>query len=323
MVDNHHHSSCQHSHGHSHGAHGLTTSRLALSALMTGAFVLFEVIASLRAGSLALLSDAGHNFTDLFALCLSWYAIKLSKKPATDTRTFGFHRASILTALANALTLVVIAIVIVQQAVARLLHPVEVQSSTVMIVASIALFLNLFIALALRGEAKHSVNVRSAFLHMVGDAIASIGVVIAGAIIHFTGWNIADPITSLILAGFIGWSSWSIIRETVTVLLEGTPTGMDVKSLANDILSQDGVLDLHDLHVWTIADDLVALSCHLLLANTDMQSAASVVQSVKRMLSDRYHIEHATIETECGGCDGERYCSLGAPAAIRTQGSGS
>jgi cobalt-zinc-cadmium efflux system protein len=178
-------------------------------------------------------------------------------------------------------------------------------------VAAVALLLNTAIAYWLRGAARHSLNMRSAFLHMVGDALASAGVVVAGLIIYFTGWLYADPLVSVLIGLFIAYSSWDILVETVNVLLEGTPRGMDVDALAQAILKTPGVADMHDLHVWTIADGMHALSCHLRVHDSEIRSPAQVVQAVKALLVSDYDITHSTIETECDGCaDNERYCCL-------------
>ncbi len=317
MTHNHDQShSCCHHGPHTHSAAGLSSRRLAVSALLTILFVALEFTAGLRSNSLALISDAWHNFSDVLALMLSWYAIRVSLKPATALYTYGFHRVSILTALANALTILVIGVLMAQAAIVRLMHPLQVQSSLMMGVAALALVLNLGIALVLRGEAKHSINVRSAFLHMAGDALASLGVVMAGAVIHFTGWEAADPLTSLLLALLILWSSWSIIRDTLNVLLESTPRGMDTNRMASDMLTIAGVQDVHDLHVWTIADEMYALSCHIQVSLPQPSDSALVVRAVKSLLAEKYAIDHVTIETECGGCgDGGLYCELASASA--------
>ncbi len=296
---------------HHHGAENLTDGRLRVAIGLTFVFVLAELISGLRAGSLALVSDAGHNFTDGLALALSWYAIKLARRPATGDKTFGYHRAGILAALLNSVTLLVISVFILREAILHLLHPEPVASGVMMAVAGVAIVLNLAIALGIRGEAAHSVNMRSAYIHMAGDALASLGVVIAGAVIHFTHWYYADPLISLGIAGMITWSSWGIITETVNVLLEGAPRGMDLNKMARDITAVAGVDDVHDLHVWTIADHLNALSCHLHICKAEAGQAAGIVRDVKAMLAADYDVRHSTIETECRGCtDKELYCSM-------------
>ena len=293
----------------------MSQTKLKLSLCLTLAFVVVEAITGVRAGSLALLSDAGHNFTDALALGLSWYALWIAAKPATPSKTYGFHRVGILTALFNALTLIVIAVFIFSEAWQSFLHPHAVSSIPMMVVAGIAFAMNASIALGLRGEARSNVNMRSAFIHMAGDALSSLGVIAAGAVIHFTHWNYADPLVSLLIGLFIVYSSWGIVRETVNVLLEGTPRGLDIGDMARAMQAIDGVTHVHDLHVWTIGDGMNALSCHLRVGEADMLASSRVVQNVKILLADRYDVRHSTIETECGGgdCDlAQLYCQMGS-----------
>jgi cobalt-zinc-cadmium efflux system protein len=294
----------------------MSETKLKLSMLLTFSFVVIEMVAGLRANSLALVSDAGHNFTDGLALALSWYALWIARKPATPTRTYGYHRVGILTALFNAVTLVVIAIYIFSEAVQLFRHPQTVASAPMIAVASIALVMNTVIAVALRGEAAHNVNMRSAFIHMAGDALSSLGVIIAGLLIHYTGWVYADPLISVLIGAFIVYTSWGIVVETLNVLLEGTPRGLDINAMALAMQAVPGVMDMHDLHVWTIADGMNALSCHLRVDETDLRGASRVVQEVKGVLAADYAVGHATIETECSGCNPlELYCQLGAHGA--------
>ena len=299
--------SCNHEH---HSAAGMTEQRVMLSLILTFTFVIVEFISGLRSNSLALLSDSGHNLSDGLALLFSWYALRVARRPATPTRTYGFHRVGILTALFNALTLLLIAVFIFVEAYHLFLNPPQVSSNLMMMVAGIAFVLNTTIAVGLHGEAHHDVNVRSAYIHMMGDAISSIGVIVAGAVIHFTGWRYADPLVSVMIGAFIVYSSAGIVKETVNVLLEGAPNGLDVEDLVKQMRAVAGVSDVHDLHVWTIANGMNALSCHLTLtAETDLRPS-STVAAVKSLLRDN-NIPHSTIETECGGCENsELYCQL-------------
>ena len=301
------HASCNHEH---HSAAGMTERRVMLSLCLTFTFVVVEFISGLRSNSLALLSDSGHNFSDGLALLLSWYALRVARKPATPKRTYGFHRVGILTALFNALTLLLIALFIFVEAYHLFLNPTPVSSSLMMGVAAVAFVLNTGIAVGLHGEALHDVNVRSAYVHMMGDAISSIGVIIAGAVIHFTNWRYADPLVSVLIGLFIVYSSVGIVRETITVLLEGAPSGLDVEDLVAQMRAVIGVSDVHDLHVWTIANEMNALSCHLTLGEETNVNASVVVAEVKALLRAN-NIPHSTIETECGGCENaELYCQL-------------
>ncbi|HLV81733.1 MAG TPA: cation diffusion facilitator family transporter [Chthonomonadaceae bacterium] len=295
-----------------HHAGEMSAGRLRVSLALTLGFVLLEAIVAVRAHSLALLSDAGHNFTDAFALALSGYAVWIARKPASSTRTYGYHRVGILTALFNATLLLVIAALIFREAIGLLVHPpAHIESLWMMGVAAVAILLNGGIALSLRGEAAHDVNIRSAFVHMAGDALSAAGVVVAGAIIHWTGWVYADPLVSMLIGLFIVTSSWGILVETVNILLEGTPRGMDVEALATAIRSMPGVADVHDLHVWAIAEGMNALSCHLLIQDEEASRAAAILEAIKERLAAEYGVAHSTIETECGGCDlNALYCSM-------------
>lgn len=297
-MPEHNHQNCGH-----HSAAGLSDGRLRLSIAATLLFVVGEMAVGFHANSLALLSDAGHNFTDGLALALSWYAMRVASRPPDASRTYGYRRVGILTALANALTLIVIAALIGWEGILRLIHPQPANGPAIACTAAVALALNTVIALALRSSARNSINMKGAYLHMAGDAVASVGVIAAGLIIRYTGLQIADPIVSLIIAAIIARSSWGLIQETVNVLLEGAPAGIDVNALADNVLAIEGVSDLHDLHLWTIGDGMNALSCHLIVKEEDAERAGSVVQSVKRLLAERYQVGHSVIETECGGCD--------------------
>ena len=307
MAEAHvHGSGCQH-----HSAAGMSEGKVRLAMLLTFGFVVVEAFFGYRSHSLALLSDAGHNFTDAMALALSWYALRVARKPADSTRTYGYHRVGILTALFNALTLLFIAGFIFVEAYRLLLHPAMVSSIPMMGVAAIAVLLNTGIAVGLRGEAKHNVNMRSAYIHMAGDALSALGVILAGAVIHYTGWQYADPLVSVLIGLFIIYSSWGIVVETVNVLLEGAPRGLDMNGLVQAVQAVPGVVGVHDLHVWTIADNMNALSCHLRIAEASQSESGQIVRQVKTLLADRYAVHHSTLETECGGCDSNAlYCSL-------------
>src|SRR5712691_11206155 len=217
-------------HGHDHGT-SLTGRRLLFSVIVTVAFVIGEAVAGYFSNSLALLSDAGHNFADALALILSWYGLWIARRPSSAKRTFGYHRVGILVALVNAVSLVVIALLIFWEAASRLGHPEPVRSTPMIVVAAIAILLNTVISLWLRRAAKADLNVRSAYTHMLGDAISAAGVLVAGVVVAFTGASIADPIVSILIGLLILWSSWGILRESVNVLLEAIPSGMDMDSV--------------------------------------------------------------------------------------------
>jgi cobalt-zinc-cadmium efflux system protein len=289
--------------GHAGHTHGPTSGRkLWISLAVTLVFVAFEAIAGWRSHSLALISDAGHNLSDAVALGLAAFAIWISQRPATARRTFGYHRVAILTALFNAVTLVVLAAFIAIEAWQRFLKPEPVASDMMIWVALIAVLMNTVIAVALSGDAKHSLNSRAAYVHMAGDALSSLAVAVAGVIVHFTGWRYADPLVSVLIAAFIAYTAWGIVRDATDILLENTPRDVDVDALVASIHSVPMVQNVHDLHIWTVGDGLHFLSCHVALpADATLTECASIVQTIGDKLHDEFNIGHATIQTEVIG----------------------
>jgi cobalt-zinc-cadmium efflux system protein len=295
-------------HGHHHGS-TLTGRRLGFSIFITLAFVIGEAITGYLSHSLALMSDAGHNFADALALVFSWYAIWISRKPSTAQRTFGYHRVGILAALVNAVSLVVIALLIFWEAIDRLRHPEPVQSTPMIVVALIAVLMNTVISLWLRSGAKNDLNVRGAYMHMVGDAISAAGVVVAGVIVAFTGASIADPAVSILIGILILWSSWGILKESVNVLLEAIPEGMKMGQVEASIGGVQGVLAVHDLHVWTVGPGMVCCSCHILVNEQSVREGENVLRAVTEELEHQFGIAHATIQVEVEGCEpNDMYC---------------
>jgi cobalt-zinc-cadmium efflux system protein len=284
---------------------------LGLSVVLTFVFVLGEAIAGHLANSLALLSDAGHNFADALALILSWYAFWMARRPSDARRTFGYHRAGILAALVNALFLVIIALFIFWEALQRLRAPEPVESGPMIGVAIVAMLLNGTISLWLRGEAKHDLNIRSAYLHMLGDAVSALGVVVAGILVAVTGASWADPVVSILIGVLILWSSWGIFTEALTVLMEGVPRGVNVEALEQAICGVPGVLNVHHLHVWAVGSGLIACSCHVLVAEQSVRSGQQVLRAVNEMLHAQFGIGHTTVQVEVEGCEpNDMYCTL-------------
>jgi len=257
--------------------------------------------------SLALMADAGHNFADALALALSAFALWMATKPTDSKRTFGYHRVGILAALVNAVGLVVMAGAIFWKALQRLYAPAPVQSGPMIWVALLAIILNSGIAWWLFKAAQEDLNIRGAYLHMVGDAAASFGVVIAGIIIALTGAYIADPIVSIIFAALVLWSSWSILTESIHVLLEATPIGLDLERVEQAIRGVRGVFDTHDLHVWTVSSGLIAGSCHIVVADQSVTNSQQIHQNVAHMLEHNFNISHSTIQIEVEDCGGHEH----------------
>jgi len=238
---------------------------------MTIAFVVAEALAGWFGHSLALLSDAGHNLADAAALALSWYALRMATKPSHHGMTFGYHRVGVFAALVNAVSLVFIALVIGWEAVARIRAPEPASGALMIGVAAAAIVVNAAISIRLRGGARHDINVRSAYLHMIGDAVSAGGVVVAGVLVAVTHTTVADPIVSLLIAGLILYSSYDVLRESATVLLEGTPASIDMPGVIAAIKDVTGVLDVHDLHVWMVGPGVIACSCHIVVGEQSVR----------------------------------------------------
>jgi len=290
---------------HSHGD-GISSSTMWLVTAITFAFCLGEALIGYKSNSLALMADAGHNFADALALALSAFALWIATKPADNKRTFGYHRVGILAALVNAIGLVIMALVIFWEAIQRLQVPEHVQSTPMIWVALLAIILNSGIAWWLASASKEDLNIRGAYFHMLGDAAASLGVVIAGIVIAFTSWFIADPIVSIIFALLVLWSSWSIFTESIQMLLEGIPAGLELAKVEQTITNVDGVINVHDLHVWTVSLGLIACSCHIVVEEQNVGSAQRIQAEVAHELEHDFNISHTTIQIEvedCGGHD--------------------
>jgi len=283
-----------------------------LAVLLTVLFVVAEAAAGWFGHSVALFSDAGHNFADALALGFSWYALRIARRPSTAKRTFGYHRVGILAALVNAVSLVAIALLIGWEATHRLLNPPPLVNGGVMIaVAAVAVAVNALIARWLHHGAAHDLNVRSAYLHMLGDAASAGAVIVAGVVVAATHSSRADPVVSYLIVGLILWSSWGILAESVGILLEASPVGLDMAAVEQAIGSISGVLDVHDLHVWTVGPGVVACSCHVVVAEQTVSSGQQVLRAIVADLEHRFHINHTTVQLEVEGCEQtQMYCTI-------------
>jgi cobalt-zinc-cadmium efflux system protein len=289
-------------HGHQHVDGPTSGTRLWISLVVTSAFCIGEAIAGWLSHSLALLSDAGHNVSDAVALGLAAYAVVAIKRPAAGRHTYGHIRVSTLTALFNSSTLVLIALWIALEAFARFRSPEPIEGNLMIWVAAISVLMNTVIAVALAGDAKHSLNSRAAFIHMAGDALSAAAVLIAGVVVRYTGWLYADPIVSLLIAVFIFWTAIGIVREASDVLMEKAPRNLDPETLAARIALIEPVCGVHDVHVWTVGEGRNLLSCHIALPeNYTLLETTAVVSRIERMLHDDFGIEHATIQPEEDG----------------------
>lgn len=283
--------------GHSHD-HG-TTNQTALkwSFILITVFMVVEVIGGLWTNSLALLSDAGHMLSDSAALGLSFAAIWYGSRSATSSKTYGYRRFEVLAAFINGLALLVIAVYITYEGIQRLMDPPSVVSTGMLIVATIGLIVNIVVARILHsGDNHENLNVRSAFLHVLGDLLGSVGAIAAAILIMLFGWSLADPIASMIVAVLVFVSGLRILRDSVHVLMEGAPEGIDTKQIKEQLLTVEHVKDLHDLHVWSITSDFPALSCHLVVEEGTSQQEA--LKNANELLHREHGIHHTTIQID-------------------------
>jgi cobalt-zinc-cadmium efflux system protein len=276
--------------------HQAQHSSLKIALILTGVFMVLEFIGGLLTNSLALLADAGHMLTDVAALGLSLFALEFSKRPATAAKTYGFYRVEILAALLNGVTLLVISFLIVYKAYFRLFDPPEINSGMMLIVAVSGLFVNLASAYFLHQSQASSINIRGALLHVMGDALGSVAAIIAGVLMLVKRWYLTDPITSIVVAILILYSAWLLLRDSVDILLEGTPVHINLKEIHESLCKVDGVDSIHDLHVWTLTSGLHAMSCHAVLCGHPDHH--QVLEKLSQIVRHQYEIEHTTIQLE-------------------------
>jgi len=288
---------------HTHHHHGATGKRLQLSLLATVAFVVVEIVSGLKAHSLALLSDAGHNFTDALALLLAWFAFYIESRPASATKTYGYQRAGVLAAFVNALTLVVLSGFIFYESYQRFLTPEPVAEYIMLGVATAGLVVNVGIMLALHAASRHDLNIRSAFVHMLGDALGSVGIIIGALFIHWTRYYWIDPLLSVVIGVLILWTAWGIIKESLNILLEGLPRGIQLDAVVAEVRRLPGVIDVHDVHIWSLASHTHALSCHVLIEDVPLSASESILRSVNDLLGRRFDITHTTVQFEHALCE--------------------
>ncbi len=286
--------------GHSHSER--LGRVLKWSLLLTVVFVAVEVAAGLQARSLALLSDAGHNFTDALALLMAGLGFYLQSKPPDQVKTYGYHRAGVLAAFVNALTLVGLAVYILYESYHRLRAPQPVHEVTMLVVATLGLAVNGAIMWGLHRDRKDDLNVRAAFVHMLGDALGSLGIIAGAVVIHYTGWLVVDPILSILIALLILWTGWDIIRESLNILLEGLPRGIHLEVVIEQMRCVPGVIDVHDLHIWSLGTSMHALSCHVLIEDMPHSASESILRGINDVLCERFHIHHTTVQFEHTRC---------------------
>jgi cobalt-zinc-cadmium efflux system protein len=295
-------------HTHSHASHGRASRsrrRLTLVLLLTAAYMLAEVLGGWWTGSLALLADAGHMLADMAALALALVAMWFSSRPATPNKTYGYYRLEILAALINGAALLLISLFIFYEAYQRWANPPKVESVVMMLVAVGGLVINLVCAWLLHGEHEVDLNMRGAWLHIMGDALGSVGAIAAGLLMTLYNWYAADPLFSVVISLLIIWSSWHLIRESINVLLEGTPSHINLAAVEEAILRTGGVEDVHDLHVWTITSGREALSAHVIHGQTI--SPPELLKELRTKLHDRFGVDHLTIQMETPDFEDETF----------------
>ncbi len=280
-------------------------NKLKLGLILNSGFTVIEFTAGILSGSLALISDAGHNLTDSLTLLISFVANKIAKRKANVEHTYGYGRATILAALINGLILFLLAIYIFYEAYHRFQNPQPVEGGIVMIVAFFGICINTSIALLFRSN-KGDLNIRSAYTNMLFDALASVGALLAGLLIIVTKQPIFDSLISIVIGVFLLRGSWSVVRAAMHVLLEGVPEGMDIGKVKETILKNESIKNVDDLHIWAISSHSAAMSCHIVIEDCSLEESTEIVSGIKRELKEYFHIEHATIETELVACPPEK-----------------
>ena len=312
MAHTHHHEHA-HEHGHHHGHHHHSHTLERLSTIYIRAvalnllFVVVEAAAGFIGGSLGLLSDAGHNLSDVFSLLLAMIALKLASSHATKRFTYGRRKASVLISLLNAIILLVAVGAIIVESVEKFFHPTEVSGILIIWTATVGIAINGLTAWALSRQQQHDINTRGAFLHMLADTLVSVGVVLSGVIIHYTGWTVVDPIVGLVIAAVILVGTWSLLAESLRMSTDAVPEGFDVDEITQKIESQEGVLEVHHVHIWAISTTETALTCHIVIPEAAMLE--EVTHRVKHEL-EHLGIRHSTLELETRGshCHSQTCC---------------
>lgn len=319
-ADDHAHHEHDHEEGHDH-AHGLNLAAaggrrgLLIALAITVLMMVAELVGGLLSNSLALLSDAGHMLTDNLAILLSFFAMKFATMPATDRRTFGFYRLEILAALINGVILVLISIYIIYEAYVRILNPQPVQGTLMLVVAIIGLVANIIGAMVLTKHSHANLNIRGAYLHIIGDALSSVGVVVGGVVILLTGWYLIDPILSILISFVIMFGAWALVKESVSILLESVPSHVDIDNVTAEIGKLAGVREVYHIHVWTITSGVHAMSAHVIIDDQLVSGSRDLLDEIRAMLSNKFKILHSTIQLECERCDMNlnAECRLPAP----------
>lgn len=312
-------------HDHSHHGHGLgghshvqlpaegLTGILGLAVVATFALVAVELLAGYAGHSIALVSDAVHNLTDVPALVIAWLAMRWAKRPPTPENTYGYHRAGILAAFVNAMLLAIVALCLIYESIMRLRHPVEVQTGIMLWVSVFALAINGGITLAVH-RGRRDLNVRNVWIHNLGDALSNVAIVVGALSIRWTGATWLDPLIGMGIGAMVLWSGTGILRESTHILLEGLPREIHLKEVAAALLCVDGVMEVHDIHIWTLGTDLNALSCHVRIPDMHMEDCEKILTSIREVLAHDFQITHSTVQFERAGLPAEAGPYMPEPA---------
>jgi cobalt-zinc-cadmium efflux system protein len=283
-------------------AHSFTHRKMLVVLSITAGIMIIEIIGGILANSLALLSDAGHMLTDILALGLSLAAMRFARKPPTPAKTFGFYRLEILAAFFNGMLLLIISFYIFYEAYHRLIDAREIKGLYMLLVAAIGLLANGMGIAILRKSALRSLNVRSAFFHLVGDTISSVGVIVGGIVIIYTGRYMVDPIIGILIGGLILRGAYGLVRESIDILLEATPKDIHAEEMIDDILTIEGVKEVHHLHLWTITSGIYAMNAHVVIDDLLISKSSQILEGIEQLLQDKYSMEHITIQFESESC---------------------
>ncbi len=310
LKNGHDHDQNHGGHHHSHAIHNGGKRDLLIALSITMLMMVAEAIGGYISNSLALLSDAGHMLTDNLALLLSFVAMKFATMPATERRTFGFYRLEILAAFVNGIVLVLMSLYIMFQAYQRIITPQPVAGKLMLGVALIGLAANIIGALVLNKHSSNSLNIRGAYLHIIGDALSSVGVVAGGLVIIYSGWYLVDPILSILISLVIIYSAWALVKESVSILLESVPSHINIDAVAAEIEKIEGVREAYHIHVWTITSGVYAMSAHIVIDDQLVSRNRELLERVRSVVADRFKVMHSTIQIECERCDLSTVCSL-------------
>ena len=304
-----------HSSHHHHNGRAFNDSRnvLMIAIVITGTIMVSEVVGGVLSNSLALLSDAGHMFTDLLALLLSFFALSYAAKPPTSSKTYGFYRMEIVAAFINGVILILISFYIFWEAYQRLIEPASIKGRIMLYVAIVGLVANLIAAIVMHRASHESLNIRGAFLHVLGDALSSFGVIVGALIIEWTNWTFIDPAISCAISLVILWGAYHLIKDAVNILLEATPEEVNTQELTQSLINFKEVQEVHCLHIWAITSGVYALSAHLRVSDMTISSSSTLLEKIRNALRDNFQISHTTIQLESqpSYCEDEMYCQQG------------